>query len=374
MGIRSLSRWVAAVAALCVVATGWATPQFAREFDRACSACHSHVPKLNEFGERFLANGYRIPDEKRRSSIPVAVWSSLLRQNFADEADRFKAIPNRIELISAGGSPDGRVSYFAEWRVLSREFLSDMSVRDRSGRFEDLYVTLGTPGETQFQIGQFRALSQIDVSRRLHLAEPSAFSTSLPGEPDSDPRITSLRGFSLSGRAPSLRIAAPLGEWTGVGTVPFPGEFSIPLTDEARTTASFELESEPKGVLVEFYRRRGTDSAGLHAFVGNNDRRLIGAALQQRFGEAWLEGGIVRAETGSAKEWRYSVGLDWIPTDRFAGGVRVDHRQIAAQKPVVLPYVSLLQPFGRQAAKLVAEGRFQDGRTPRWVLELGWMF
>lgn len=357
-----------------LIVSSRATPQLAREYKMECASCHAHVPKLNAFGEQFLADGYRLPGEKKARTIPIAVWFSGLSQNMANDADRFKTVPNRIELISSGASDDGRFSYFAEWRMLSKEFLSDGSVRDRSGRFEDFYANFSVGSDVQLQVGQFRALSQIDVSRRLNLAEPTVFSTSMAGETDPDPRIQSLRGFSPAGRAPSVQARIQRNGWTGVATVPFPGEFSIPLTNEARHTASFEFEDTPKGVFLEAFRREGVNSFGVHGFLGRNDRQLFGLAGQQKCNDLWFEGGIARAEVGGNREWRHSIGVDWIPCQEFAAGVRFDQRQIAGQKALFLPYVSLLRPFGEQAAKLVVEGRLQDGRTPRWVIELGWMF
>lgn len=339
-----------------------------------CISCHAHVPKLNAFGEKFLSNGYQIPGRSEARTVPASVWASGLSQNFPNDADRFKSIFNRVELISSGRSDDGRMTYFAEWRVVSHEFLSDMSVRDRSGRFEDLFATISVGHGLQFQIGQYRALEQIDVSRRLNLAEPIVFSTSLPGESHPDPRIQSLRGFSLSGRSPSIRVSARHTGWTYSATVPFPGEFSLPLSDEARTAASFEFEPDPKGVLLEAFFRDGVNSIGIHSFLGRNDRQLVGVAGQRRWRDLWFEGGIARAEFEGGKEWRYSIGFDWIPTDQIAAGMRVDQRQIAGQKAMFLPYISWQRPFGDQTAKVVFEGRLQDGRTPRWLLEVGWIF
>jgi hypothetical protein len=266
------------------------------------------------------------------------------------------------------------MSYFIEWRVLSKELLGDGSYRDRSGRFEDLFVTFDVSDQAQLQVGQFRAMSQIDVSRRLFLSEPAAFSTSLPGEPDPDPRIASLRGFALSGRSPGVRAALAQGEWNAVVTVPFPGELSLPLGKEAQETASLEFEGSPKGVFVEGYRRYGPDSYGLHAFFGDNDRTLVGAAAQRRCGDIWLEGGLARAEAGGTDEWRYTLSADWIPRQESALGVRLDHRQIAGQTVSVTPYVSLFQSRGAKAAKLTFEAKFQDARTPRFALELSGFF
>lgn len=363
---------VVMTAAMAGLSTG--TPQFAREYDMPCASCHSHVPKLNEFGEKFVAAGYSLPELKKKRSIPAALWISGLAQTRQDSSGRFTTIPNRIELISAGRDEARRLSYFIEWRMLSREVLADGSTRDRSGRFEDLFAIADLSPTLALQFGQFRALSQIDVSRRLNLSEPTVFSTSLAGEPHPDPRIASLRGFSASGRSPSARLAARSGAWNYALTVPFPGEFSIPLTGEAETTASWELESEPKGVFLEAFRRNGLDSIGVHVFRGNNRRTLVGAAAQVQTGRLSVEGGLARAEAAGAAEWRHSLWLDYISSFNSAFGVRWDHRQVASQQPQAFPYASLAWVKDKRLMKLHLEARLQKGALPRYAIELGLVF
>ncbi len=45
------------------VRTAEAMPNFARKYGLGCGSCHDVVPKLNEFGWKFRAAGYRMPDE-----------------------------------------------------------------------------------------------------------------------------------------------------------------------------------------------------------------------------------------------------------------------------------------------------------------------
>jgi hypothetical protein len=47
---------------------GWAVsasamPNFARKYSLTCASCHAVVPRLNEFGWKFRAAGYRLPEE-----------------------------------------------------------------------------------------------------------------------------------------------------------------------------------------------------------------------------------------------------------------------------------------------------------------------
>jgi hypothetical protein len=45
------------------VRTSEAMPNFARKYNLPCSGCHAVVPRLNEFGWKFRAAGYRLPEE-----------------------------------------------------------------------------------------------------------------------------------------------------------------------------------------------------------------------------------------------------------------------------------------------------------------------
>ena len=50
--------WVASLQA------AWAMPEFARRYSLSCAACHAAFPRLNKFGEQFLANNLRLPNWK----------------------------------------------------------------------------------------------------------------------------------------------------------------------------------------------------------------------------------------------------------------------------------------------------------------------
>ena len=211
-----------------------AVPHFARKFDTNCNTCHVLPPKLNAFGESFLARGYRMPegwkgrkstssdsttdpnadDESSVSSqntdskivkfgkaIPdwVSVWNSGRYEN---SNSRFsKGYVNRVEVISAGHIGKSPFSYFLEWRTVSLETRGDGSLRDRSGRFEDAIVNVDIDDRNSLTFGQYRSLRQVDVSRRLTITEPAIFSISLASDPTRNSRLQSLRAFAPSGRS-----------------------------------------------------------------------------------------------------------------------------------------------------------------------------
>jgi hypothetical protein len=346
-----------------------ATPQFARAYRVDCSYCHSAPPRLNERGLQFVAAGYRMDERLARlSTIPVAVWNTV-DVEWRQSADLVKGFPSRVELISAGPIGRTRASYFAEWRALSQSVGGNRHLVNRSGRFEDLFVrTPVTRGGTlAVTAGQFRTLMQVDVSQRLSLSEPLAFSSSVPGRRAADARLTGLRAFSASGRQPALRFEyqasdaqSPADGWFAAATMPLTGELTIPFTD----AASFEFEGRPKGVFLEGFRRSGLTSIGAHAFVGDARRRVITGVLTHSLGRrVALTAGIGAFHAAGQTDARFSVGSEATMSSRLVAGLRLDHRTGQGRDPAVLLYGNGHLPFGpavfRQALRLQVEHRIQ---------------
>lgn len=354
-------------------------PYFARRYGVACETCHAIPPKLNAFGEDFRRRGYRAPTLEPGRTVPLAVWASSRYDALPDQpgvVDRMRAYVNRIELVSGGRVVAPWLSYFVEWRALSLETRSDGTLRDRSGRFEDLFLIAGAD-RLSVTVGQFRQVDQVDVSLRLGLSEPVALSASLPGSGGADARRQGLRAFSPAGRSPAIRMAwtQPIGEWrwTWSAAVPFPGELSIPLTEEARAEASNELALDPKGVVLESFVRRGAESYGAHAFYDNAGRYLVNAvATGNRSAVSWT--GIAGFEKRADQVYgRWSIEGELVPHRLFAVGARVENRAGDAAPPALLPYVVAHFPGLRYTFRLTAEQRVQGDRTATFV-EVGAVF
>lgn len=357
-----------------------AIPLFARRYGVPCAQCHVAPPKLNEFGEAFVARGYEIPGMAQRPTWPFALWISGRSESLAgvapETADRLRAYMNRIELV-AGGRLGPHASYFMEWRALSREARGNGTLRDRSGRFEDLFVTLA-PGRAELTVGQFRLLQQVDVSRRVGLAEPLVFSASLPGTGEGTARERSLRAFSPSGRSPAVRVAwnEAVGSgwrWVTSAALAVPGEFSIPLTDSAKVEASNEIEWRSKGVMLESYARRGLASFGGHFFYDNSERYLAQLVTTGSRGLLhWAAAGGA-ARTGELTAGRWSVEGEFFPSHLLAFGSRVEDRAADGLKVAVLPYVNFHFPGTRYTVRFTLERRIQKDRNAT-VLEVGTVF
>ncbi len=367
---------------LLITSEAFSIPYFARKHNVSCQTCHLHPPKVNVTGEQFATTGYDTIDTRPvRVTRPFAVWMSGAAQNISDEPGKYKGTPNRVEIIAADRISAVDLSYFIEWRVLSKEITASGEIRDRSGRFEDLFVMYDASRNIQLWAGQFRALTQIDVSRRLSISEPLVFSRSLPGPPALSERITSLRGFSLSGRSPSLRIMGTypdhpesINGWYGVVTLPFTGEFSIPLGSDARRNASFELEVIPKGIFFEAYRRIGISSFGMNYFTGSEGRSYLGfvGVLQHR--RYLFEGSFARARWRDGSDWRLSTVIEYFPSRSGALGFRIDHQTNSSLKPLYIPYISYHFPGTNWTIKAALEGRLRNGEKSQTVGELSLIF
>lgn len=355
-------------------------PYFARKYGVACTQCHVAPPKLNAFGEEFVARGYEMPGLTPRRTWPFALWVSGRSESLPvpdDVADNLKAYLNRVELISGGKVVAPWLSYFLEWRAVSQEARSNGTLRDRSGRFEDLFLTAASK-RAELSLGQFRQIAQVDVSRRLGLSEPLVLSASLAGSGGGSPREQSLRAFSPAGRSPAVRAAwnQSLGggwRWTTSAGLPVSGEFSIPLNDEARVEASNEVELRPKGVVVESFVRRGLTSFGGHLFYDESNRYLAHAITTGNRAALHWTGIAGMAKSGELLTGRWSFETEYLPHSYVGFGGRVEDRAGDGAKVAVLPYFNAHFPGTRYTVRLTAERRLQRGRNAT-LIELGTVF
>ncbi|MGH7720446.1 MAG: hypothetical protein ACREON_16570 [Gemmatimonadaceae bacterium] len=313
-----------------------------------------------------------------RRTLPLAIWisgRSDSRPPGAVTGDHVRAYFNRLEVIS-GGVIAPWLSYFVEWRPVSQEPRSDGTLRDRSGRFEDLFVTASS-GDLSLTVGQFRQLDQVDVSRRLGISEPLALSASLAGSGGGSARERSLRAFAPGARSPSVRLAwqrpVQAWRWTVAAALPIPGELSIPLNADARTEASNEVEWRPKGVFVESHVRRGSTSFGVHAFYDDAERYLTNALATGRLSSFYWTGIVGAAKTSDVLAGRWSLEGEFIPHPFVGVGGRVEDRAGDGAEVAFLPYLNISLPATRYTIRLTLERRLQRGRNATFF-ELGTVF
>ncbi|HEY0971530.1 MAG TPA: hypothetical protein VGE02_11240, partial [Gemmatimonadales bacterium] len=165
--MRSVHVAVLAGLALAASATpAEAIPAFARKYRTTCATCHSPVPRLNAFGERFAENGFEFaPGEEPRDTI--ATGDPLLRlQRDVPLAVRFDAymaalsrrsggqvivdqqLPWVVKVLSGGQVAD-RISYYVYFLASERGDVAGL---------EDAYVQFTDIGGSGVSVlaGQFQ--------------------------------------------------------------------------------------------------------------------------------------------------------------------------------------------------------------------------
>ncbi len=65
-----------------------AIPAFARKYAVNCMVCHVRVPRLNQFGQRFLENGYQMPGTEDGGIIGKLKYGDLT----LDEVSKYFAV------------------------------------------------------------------------------------------------------------------------------------------------------------------------------------------------------------------------------------------------------------------------------------------
>ncbi len=122
--LANLARLIAAAALVAssagVARPAQAIPLFAHRYGFTCQVCHTEIPHLTAFGEKFLANGYRIKGLVPKPVFPVAVRvESTYASGGAADPDESpsgslpKTIVDEVEFLT-GGAVGARGSYWAE--------------------------------------------------------------------------------------------------------------------------------------------------------------------------------------------------------------------------------------------------------------------
>jgi hypothetical protein len=241
-----------------------AIPVFAHRFGLTCQTCHTTVPHLTEFGERFLANGYRMPGLSRRPTFPVAVKVNLEYGSDSDGALP-KAVVDEIELLT-GGAIGKRGSYFAEQYVVDGGL---------PGRTRDLWLGWrATPDEARVPVSLRAGQFTLDLP-----LEPETFRES----PDHDAIRDQTAGanpFAFFG--PKTGLAATLGEGEGRG-------WSATLAAVQGHEAGSGLPA--RGLDRALYVQHASEDVVLSAYRYDGTRAVDG--VDDRF---WREGYGVRLE------------------------------------------------------------------------------
>ena len=142
---------------IALAAPAEAIPVFAHRYGLTCRTCHTVVPRLTPFGERFLASGYRIPGGRAKGVFPVAGRIEFGYASSGESGTLPKTIVDEVELLTGGAIGD-RVSYWAEAYVVDGGM---------PGRTRDVWAAYrATPADARIpvtlRLGQFTLPLPID--------------------------------------------------------------------------------------------------------------------------------------------------------------------------------------------------------------------
>jgi hypothetical protein len=183
-----------------------AIPVFARKYGFECTMCHSNIPRLNDFGQLYRMNGYRLPGREDAEKTvldvqaPVAFRTSagynLEQNNDASGLDDLAAMQlNGLDLLSAGllarniGYSMVYVPHYGESR----------GVVGQDGALEMASVVFSGLARTwlNVRVGRYEpAYVPFSVKRQLGVAPYEVLDMSFPGGPASSETQT---GIEVSG-------------------------------------------------------------------------------------------------------------------------------------------------------------------------------
>lgn len=143
-----------------------AIPPFARKYGVSCAMCHQPVPRLNDFGLAFAANGFEFaigeqprdtintgdPLLRLQRDIPIGIrvdaYQRMLSKKAAGEATLDQQLPYTVKVLSGGQLAD-RISYYMY-------FLA--SERGEVAGLEDAYIQFTDIGGSGVSViaGQFQ--------------------------------------------------------------------------------------------------------------------------------------------------------------------------------------------------------------------------
>jgi hypothetical protein len=332
---------VYAVISVASIGSGMGTPQFARQTKLPCSACHSHVPLLNEFGQKFYANGFRL-DKSHKTYDTVPLWATFSAQGATTPGSKTVPISYDDSEIASYGAfqPEGLLYHFEFFPTTNN--VAAYGIKSFGSHFAVSAGNINT-------MSQYDPGLDITLSTPVYLAPaPTGPNNSLQG-PFSPGG--SLMGVRLSGSTDS---ALPYGQgWQVAATVPF--------SNEIGNAPGFDTTEMARGVYLETFHRQGMNSIGLNSFAGEDGRHYYGAVVQQKVGSMFFEGGGGYANGFGDQTHVYSLSADWVPTFDKALAFRVDSQDGVLS---FVPTASWELARHHSALRLVVESVLSRGIQP----------
>ncbi len=218
----------------------WAVPAFARQLNASCSMCHWAYPELNEFGEEFAGNGYRMPGGSEIpnqietgdselsliESLPLAIrMQADLRyrprvltdrdREFLRDAARRSDLPRGVDFQTPWGVKlisGGPISRYLNYYVYF--FLSEYG---GTGPVEDAWINAQNFGIDGLgvMVGQYQ-LSDFMFPRELRLTRQDYLIYTVPLS-DTNFRLTYQRGANVTYGLEPFDLVIGAANGNGIG-------------------------------------------------------------------------------------------------------------------------------------------------------------
>lgn len=135
-----------------MVRTAAAMPNFARKYGLACSACHTTIPRLNEFGFNFRAAGFRLPELIGKSDSLFDL-SHYIAVDIAPQATYTTSTPPGAPSTSSFAMGLGEVGLHPLTGSLTKDLSSDVQLTLAPGsniEIENAYVRYNSGSDEGF--------------------------------------------------------------------------------------------------------------------------------------------------------------------------------------------------------------------------------
>lgn len=328
--------------------TAWAMPEFARRYSLSCAACHSAFPRLNKFGEHFVANNMRLPNWKDSTVKtgddllalpaypPLAVRAQAYVQardgksidpvtGATDSATTDFQSPYLIKLLSSAPLSDNITYYF--YAILAEKGANgEALVEDAWFRHGDIFGSgIG------MQLGQFQ-LSDLMFPRETRLPFQDFMAYRMAG-------ITYDRGVLFDRDIGPFELGLGLSNGNGITdnlNINSPG-YRRPdkmFDNDNSKTVFGRIGTEIGPVSLGLFGASGKQrsialgNAGLDSGTRNTNKHVVGLDLSGDFGGKtyWYAqylwnrwDGFLDANPGRDYRWQGGfAGVDYLPDERWA--------------------------------------------------------